>query len=422
MKPVVPRPLPAFLATLLLAACGGGAGPAAPAAGSTISSTTLSGTAATGAPVAGGQVAVTCGTAAPVTATTAANGSWQVDVPEAVFPCIVAVSGGSLPAGVNLYGYATAATNVNVTPLTTLIGAYALRAANGATLTQALLDAAVGEVNGLLATAGLPPLPDDPLTVTFTPVPGDAYDDYLESVMATLASQDVALADLVEQITTSGGPAAPIKAATIDFSDNTGSAMVVQDGTVQVLQLDMQASTAAAPNFSHNTGVKGNRANWGTEVFHGMKVADFPGITFKHKEMGPVSGASTPYLNYTVSKQCDGNPDGWANLVTISTNMNRSGPDGDGYTTYTAGITTITWRATRVTTGLPLLGSGTSASLEAFIAAHPDACIYNWPNPNAANPEGAKTPAVMLMIGSSNNLRAARGWFKDVRIGEVVLF
>lgn len=433
MKPLVPRSLPALLVLSIVTACGGGddPGPTTPTA-PTGTSTALSGTAATGAPVAGGQVSVTCGTASPVAATTAANGTWRVDVPDAVFPCIVAVSGGSLPAGMSLYGYATAATNVNVTPLTTLIGAYALKAANGATLTQALLDGAVAEVNELLATAGLPPLPADPLTVTFTPAPGDAYDDYLETVMATLASQDVELAELVEQITTVGGPAKPIKAATIDFSDNLASATVVRDGTAEVLQLETQASAVLASQPSQNTGVRGNRANWGTEVFHGMKVSRFPGISFKAKNAGNPSSASIPYLNYTISKQCDGDQAGWGNLLTITNNMNVSGPDRDGYFTYTATLTTNSWKSTNTsnpllapdgtTVVLPRNSSGPGATLEAFVAAYPNACIYNWRNPSAAAANASKTPAVMLMIGGSTNRTAARVWFKDIKVGEVVLF
>lgn len=391
--------------------------------------TTLRGTAATGAPVTGGQVSVACGTASAVATVTATNGTWQVDVPDVTFPCIVAVTGGSLPAGVNLFGYATAATNVNVTPLTTLIGAYAIQAANGATLTQALLDAAVTEVNGLLATAGLPPLPADPLTVTFTPAPGDEYDDYLETVMATLASQNVALPDLVEQITTTGAPTAPVKAATIDFSDNQASVSVVREAslvaadTVDALQFETVQLTAAGPP-SHRTAATGNRANFGTEVFHRMKLSEFPGISFKFKGDG-TNRAGAPYLNYTVKKDCDAPEDlsVWANLVTIATTMNPSPTtDADGYRTYSASITTNNWWATRANPGLPLLGSGAPASLQAFIAAHPNACIYNWPNPHAEVPNATKTPAVMIILGSSGNLRAAKAWFKDIKVGGVVLF
>jgi hypothetical protein len=427
MNSIVLRLSPALLAALIVTACGGGDD------GPSQSTTTLKGTAATGAPVAGGQISVTCGTASPVTATTAANGTWQVDVPNATFPCIVAVTGGSLPAGVKLYGYATAATNVNVTPLTTLIGAYATKAVNGGTVTQASLDAAVTQVNALLATAGLPPLPTNPLTATFVPVAGDKYDDYLESVATTLAAQNVTLGDLATQITTTGAPAIPIKAVTIDFSDNQASVSVVQDGGVNVLQLETKQSAAFASVKSFQTGIKGNRANFGTEVFQGMKVSAFPGISFKSKDDGTgATGAGLPYLNYTVSKQCDGDPAGWANLITNTANMNPSAPDADGYRTYTADITTNSWKSTNwsnpllapngTTVVLPSNSSATGASLAAFIAAYPNACIYNWPNPDAQVPNATNTPAVMLMLGSSGNLTAKKSWFKDIKVGGVILF
>jgi len=431
--------LPAVLvATLVLAGCGGSDNNTGDSVAGgdnppqrTI--TTLKGTAATGAPVASGLVFVHCGTASAVTATTNANGTWQVDVPDATFPCIVAVSGGSLPAGTTLYGYATTATNVNVTPLTTLIGAYATKAVNGGTVTQASLDAAVAAVNGLLATSGLPPLPADPLTATFTPAAGDPYDDYLESVMATLASQNVSLGDLAAQITTTGAPAIPVKAVTIDFSDNQASVSVVKDGLLDVLQLETRQSAALASQNSLHTGVKGNRANFGTEVFHGMKLSQFPAVTFKFKDDGTGSSASIPYLNYTISKQCDGAAGGWANLLTLTTNMSPSAPDADGYRTYSVGIATASWKSTSTTTPLfaadgttvvlPRNSSAsTPTSLLALIAAYPNACIYNWPNPAAQVPNATNTPAVMLMIAGSTNLRAARAWFKSVKVGEVVLF
>jgi len=431
MKSLLLRSSPAFFAAFIVAACGGG--DSAPTTTANLTSTELSGTAATGAPVASGLVSVTCGTASPVTTTTTSNGTWRVDVPNATFPCIVGVSGGSLPAGVQLFGYATSDTNVNVTPLTTLIGAYATRAANGGTLTQAMLDAAVTQVNDLLATAGLPPLPADPLTVTFTPVAGDKYDDYLETVMSTLAAQDITLTELVTEITTTGTPSGPIKAATIDFSDNNASAMPMPDGSTEVLQLE----TVAAPLLpegqkSFNTGVRGNRANFGTEVFHGMKVSEFPGISFKAKApSGSTTNPGSVYLNYTVSRQCDGNPDpniGWFNLLTVANKMNASAPDTDGWVTYSATISTNSWQSTRgtllngSTTVLPGNGASTAMPLQAFIALYPNACIYNWPNPDAQVPNSTKTPAVMLMLGDSRTTTAKKVWFKDVKVGEVVLY
>ena len=195
------RALPAIFAALVLAGCGGG---------NDTPPTTLSGTAATGAPAANSQVAVAC-VKATATTTTAADGTWSVKLAEPTFPCVVTVNGGSLAAGVELRGYATSATNVDVTPLTTLIGAFATNAANGATLTQAMLDAAVTKLNDLLVAAGFGPLPANPLTAEFTAANGDAYDDYLESLMRALAAQNVTVADLSAQIAADGAPAAPVK-------------------------------------------------------------------------------------------------------------------------------------------------------------------------------------------------------------------
>jgi hypothetical protein len=209
MKPSFFRALPAIFAAVVLAGCGGG---------NDTPPTTLSGTAASGAPAANSNVAVACSkalasstTVASASSTTAADGTWSVKLDQPTFPCVVTVSGGSLAAGVELRGYATSATNVDVTPLTTLIGAYATNAANGATLTQAMLDAAVTKLNDLLVAAGFGPLPANPLTAEFTATNGDAYDDYLESLMGALAQQNITVADLAAQIAADGAPAAPLK-------------------------------------------------------------------------------------------------------------------------------------------------------------------------------------------------------------------
>ncbi|HSD36707.1 MAG TPA: hypothetical protein VLC92_04320 [Rhodocyclaceae bacterium] len=226
--------LPALLAALIITGCGGGSGDgsstssaasssvaassaasssvaassaASSGASSSVATVKLSGTAATGAPVVSGNVSVKCGAAAAVTTTTGTNGAWSADVGnQPAYPCLVAVTGGSLAAGTTLYGYATSATNVNVTPLTSLIGAYATNAANGAPITQAMLNAAVTKASDLLVAAGLGALPSNPLTATFSPKAGDPYDDYLEALMATLAKQSISLAKLVDEVTKQGAP------------------------------------------------------------------------------------------------------------------------------------------------------------------------------------------------------------------------
>lgn len=100
---------------------------AAPAG--TPASVMLSGTAATGAPIANATVTVRCVNAVPVTVTTTDAGRWSADLSESVaFPCLVTVSGGSLPAGASLHSLAVAAGHVNVTPLTDLVLAKAAQA------------------------------------------------------------------------------------------------------------------------------------------------------------------------------------------------------------------------------------------------------------------------------------------------------
>ena len=46
----------------------------------------------------------------------------------------------------------------------------------------------------------------------------------------------------------------------------------------------------------------------------------------------------------------------------------------------------------------------------------------NWPNSDAQVPLATTTPAVMLMLGSSENLTAHKSWFKDIKIGDKVVF
>lgn len=194
MKLVLLRTLPAIAAAMAISGCGGG---------DNAQTTELSGTAAVGASVRGGAVGVTCGTAT-ASSVTGDDGTWSASVSDAAFPCVIKVSGGSLAAGVELYGYATSATNVNVTPLTTLIGAYATAAANGDTPTQAQLEAATTKVMTMLTDAGFTNLPDNPLTATFKPAAGDAHDDLIEALMLTLSQQGKTLAEVAADIAADG--------------------------------------------------------------------------------------------------------------------------------------------------------------------------------------------------------------------------
>ena len=105
-----------LLAGATLIGCGGGGG-GSPAAGTT--SPSLTGTAATGAAIAGGTVNAKC-TVGTATGITNADGTFTLKLDSGqTAPCILQVT----KAGTThfeLYGFATAVGNVNITPLTDL--------------------------------------------------------------------------------------------------------------------------------------------------------------------------------------------------------------------------------------------------------------------------------------------------------------
>ncbi|MDM0046277.1 PKD domain-containing protein [Variovorax dokdonensis] len=214
------------------------------------------------------------------------------------------------------------------------------------------------------------------------------------------------------------------------FSDNGSSVTVQQDGSITALKFETLATPLAAMP-SQNTGIKGNRATLGLDFLHGVKLSEFEGISFKAKDDGTgETGAGLPYVTYSISKECDGTV--WNNLITNLTDMTASGPDADGYFSYSAAVSSPSWKSTSWSTSikakdgntavLPPNGSATAASLDALIAEYPNACIYNWPNPSAADPTTAKTPAVMLMLGNSTNVTAKFVWIRDLMIGTKSIF
>ncbi|MDM0110798.1 hypothetical protein QTI66_01485 [Variovorax sp. J22R133] len=221
-----------------------------------------------------------------------------------------------------------------------------------------------------------------------------------------------------------------LPACATPFSDNLASVTVQQDHGVAALKFEtLKGGPANTP--SSNTGIKGNRATLGMDFLHGVKLSEFGGIRFKSKDDGTgETGAGLPYVTYSISKECDGAA--WNNLITNLADMNASVPDANGYVTYTATIDSPSWKSTswgtpiRARDGstqvLPPNGAPTAATLGALIAEYPNACIYNWPNPSAADPTTAKTPAVMFMLGNSANTTAKHVWVQDLRIGNKSIF
>jgi hypothetical protein len=176
--------------------------------------------------------------------------------------------------------------------------------------------------------------------------------------------------------------------------------------------------------------VKGNKAVYGLDFLHKVKLSDFPGISFAMKLNPNASPTDTTilddaYVTYTISLTCDGAPGSWLNLITMASNMAPT-PGASGYFSYAAATSEPKWQKTGSTpypsSGTALLNGTLGArnaplSLNALIAAYPNACIYNWPHPL-----GGVTPAVVFNLGDSGNLKEKSYWLKNIMIGGKTVF
>ena len=194
--------LPRFIGTgaaaLTLLACGGGGGTAAvsdPGA--------LTGLAATGAAIAGGAVSAKCAAGPLLSGSTNANGIFNLALTAAhTAPCMLQVIGGTPSA--TLYGFATSAGRVNITPLTDLIVAKALGSDPAAAF--AAFDNTKGSsIAGNLAAAKTyvqaqvdaitgSSVVVDPLSEIFAV--GDASDKLLDALGVAMSAAGKRLADL----------------------------------------------------------------------------------------------------------------------------------------------------------------------------------------------------------------------------------
>ena len=208
------------LGTALLAACGGGGSSDDPPTGP--ASLALSGVAATGAAIVGQTVEAKCSSGSG-TATSNADGSYTITVTGGVLPCVLKITPASGPA---LYSVATGAgssATANISPVTQLVvasmtggdpAAYfsGFDATAAAGVTDANVAAAVAAVKTTLLAAGVDLGTIDVLAGTLTPAtgttPGNAYDQALDVLAATLAAADTTLATLTTTIAASS-PAAP---------------------------------------------------------------------------------------------------------------------------------------------------------------------------------------------------------------------
>ncbi len=209
------------LATVLatvLSACGGGDSPAVPAGPS------LSGTAATGAAIVGGTVSLKCVAGTGTSAVTGTDGNFSVSLSGVTLPCLVRVAyTDANGVAQKLHSLATAAGNVNITPVTELMVANltggaptaafdTFNAAKTGAITAAQVTAAATTVKSYLKnTLGMDVanLPDDPVGTKLVPkvggVGGDAFDKVLDDLKAKLATSGKKLGDIAGDLAKSGG-------------------------------------------------------------------------------------------------------------------------------------------------------------------------------------------------------------------------
>lgn len=182
---------------LLLTACGGGG-----TGGITSSAVTVSGTAATGAAMKNASITFKC-QSKTYTAQGNAEGAYSISIDNSELPCLVraSVQDNTLHS---IAAVATGSATVNITPQTELVTSHLLArspaSAFDANSIPTAAAASADKINNSIAVVrdGITSLVDtrdfNPLSVPFSI--GDAYDQKLDALKASLAAKNITLATL----------------------------------------------------------------------------------------------------------------------------------------------------------------------------------------------------------------------------------
>jgi hypothetical protein len=231
------RPLMAGLIALL-GACGGGGGDAVVNNTSQVpTATTLEGTAATGAAIVGGVVLVKCASGNATSPITGTDGSFKVDLSNAVLPCLVKVSyKDASGAAQELHSLASTTGTLNVTPLTEMIVAAASGGAPsalfnaGASSLQSViqkLPQAIATIKARLDSLGVDTtnLSKNPLNDGFKPAvgnaAGDPADKVLDDLKTKLAGQGKTLKTISDEVAIGQTTNAPVTTTSTTTSSTT---------------------------------------------------------------------------------------------------------------------------------------------------------------------------------------------------------
>src|SRR5690606_164638 len=150
-------------------------------------------------------------------------------------------------------------------------------------------------------------------------------------------------------------------------------------------------------------------AGLGLDFLHELELNEFPGISYDL----PADWAGLAYTNITISLKCDGEINDatpYVNLVLRAQDITpgtSAANDGFGFRSFAAQSSDEVWFRSGGTdledgNGSVVLGAlnkaGTPQSLDALIAAYPQACIYNYANPSEHADKITPTPAVLFKL------------------------
>jgi hypothetical protein len=247
-------PALSLLALGLLAACGGG-GSSSSAGGGTVTTLSLQGTAATGAAIAGAAVQAKC-SGGSGTATTAADGTYTINLSVGTLPCVLEVS--PTGGGSKLYSVATgsgATATSNITPLTQLVVAKivgadpatyfaglaatdlgALSSTTVSTAQAAVIDTLKN--NGVDASA-LGDLVSGTLVAASAGKPGNGMDVVLDALGAKLVTANVTLSQLTTLVAQTTAAPTPTDTATVPvdvaLQPSAATCPVLRSGTYRTI-------------------------------------------------------------------------------------------------------------------------------------------------------------------------------------------
>ncbi|MCY1329979.1 hypothetical protein D9M69_156000 [compost metagenome] len=271
------------LAAAVLTACGGGGGDSeAPA--SSAPATKISGTAAVGAALGNASVQAKCASGSG-TATTAADGTFTIDIPNATRPCVLSVT---TPDGTTLHsvveaGSGTTAT-ANITPLTELITASLAQgdtdaffnqfdASAQARLTPSGLSTATEAVKlvltGVVDLSGVDPL-KGALVAANGNNAGNAQDKLLDQLGERLESSKTTLDELSSAVAANAGATA-IQTA---LQPAAASCAGLRSGSYHLVGLSYPSGTIAEVDASALTITQ--KSGFGADATSGSSVTLTP--------------------------------------------------------------------------------------------------------------------------------------------------